>query len=146
MSYKPPIMIPGSEKGIRVDSRILEERIQKAVADGYRNIEVTALGQHGIGGRLWRAGDEPLTVRILGTSGQRVGSMGFPNTLIDVTGPASDDVGWLNAGARIIVRGNATNGVANAMAQGQIFIDGDIGARGMTDRRASCRERVSSPV
>ena len=132
MSYKPPIMIPGSEKGIRVDSRILEERIQKAVADGYRNIEVTALGQHGIGGRLWRAGDEPLTVRILGTSGQRVGSMGFPNTLIDVTGPASDDVGWLNAGARIIVRGNATNGVANAMAQGQIFIDGDIGARGMT--------------
>ncbi len=132
MSYKPPIMIPGSEKGIRVDSRILEERIQKTVADGYRNIEIIAQGQHGIGGRLWRAGDEPLFIRIMGTSGQRVGAMGFPNTLIDVMGPASDDVGWLNAGARIIVRGNATNGVANAMAQGQIFVAGDIGARGMT--------------
>ncbi len=132
MTYKPPIMIPGSEKGIRVDSRILEERIQKAVADGYRNIEIMAQGQHGIGGRPWRAKNEQISLKILGTSGQRVGSMGFPNTLIDVVGPASDDVGWLNAGARIIVRGNATNGVANAMAQGQIFVAGDIGARGMT--------------
>lgn len=132
MSYKPPIIIPGSEKGARVDSRILEERIQKAVGEGYRNIEIIAQGQHGLGGRLWRTGNDPLTIRILGTSGQRVGAMGFPNTLIDVVGPASDDVGWLNAGARIIVRGNATNGVANAMAQGQIFIAGDIGARGMT--------------
>jgi hypothetical protein len=47
-------------------------------------------------------------------------------------GPASDDVGWLNAGAEIIVHGHATNGVANAMAQGKILIGGSIGARGMT--------------
>jgi NADPH-dependent glutamate synthase beta subunit-like oxidoreductase/glutamate synthase domain-containing protein 3/Pyruvate/2-oxoacid:ferredoxin oxidoreductase delta subunit len=132
MSQKPTIMIPGSEKGARVESRVLEERIQKAVSDGHRHIEIIAQGQHGIGGRLWRAGNDPLCIRILGTSGQRVGAMGFPNTLIDVVGPASDDVGWLNAGARITVRGNATNGVANAMAQGRIFIAGDIGARGMT--------------
>jgi NADPH-dependent glutamate synthase beta subunit-like oxidoreductase/glutamate synthase domain-containing protein 3/ferredoxin len=132
MSTKPTIIIPGSEKGARVDSRILEERVQKAVADGHRSIEIIAQGQHGLGGRLWRAGSEPLSVRILGTSGQRVGAMGFPGTFIDVVGPASDDVGWLNAGARIIVRGNATNGVANAMAQGKIYVAGDIGARGMT--------------
>jgi NADPH-dependent glutamate synthase beta subunit-like oxidoreductase/glutamate synthase domain-containing protein 3/NAD-dependent dihydropyrimidine dehydrogenase PreA subunit len=132
MSQKPTIIIPGSEKGVRVDSRVLEERIQKAVADGHRNIEIIAQGQHGLGGRLWRAGNEPISIRILGTSGQRVGAMGFPNTLIDVVGPASDDVGWLNAGARITIRGNATNGVGNAMAQGKIYIAGDIGARGMT--------------
>jgi NADPH-dependent glutamate synthase beta subunit-like oxidoreductase/glutamate synthase domain-containing protein 3/Pyruvate/2-oxoacid:ferredoxin oxidoreductase delta subunit len=132
MSSKPTIIIPGSEKGARVDSRILEERLQKAVADGHRRIEIIAQGQHGIGGRLWRAGKEAIHVRILGTSGQRVGSMGFPNTWIDVVGPASDDVGWLNAGARITIRGNATNGVGNAMAQGKIFIAGEIGARGMT--------------
>ena len=53
-------------------------------------------------------------------------------TVIDCVGPASDDVGWLNAGARIIVRGNATNGAGNAMAQGQIYVAGNIGARGMT--------------
>jgi NADPH-dependent glutamate synthase beta subunit-like oxidoreductase/glutamate synthase domain-containing protein 3/Pyruvate/2-oxoacid:ferredoxin oxidoreductase delta subunit len=132
MSPKSTIIIPGSEKGVRVDSRVLEERVQKAVADGHRNIEIIAQGQHGLGGRLWKAGHDVVSIRILGTSGQRVGAMGFPNTLIDVVGPASDDVGWLNAGARIIVRGNATNGAGNAMAQGKIYIAGDIGARGMT--------------
>jgi len=91
-----------------------------------------AYGQHGIGGRIWKAGEEEILIRVLGSAGQRVGSMGFPNTTIDVFGPCSDDVGWLNAGARIIIRGNATNGVANAMAQGKIYIAGDIGARGMT--------------
>jgi len=132
MSQKPTIIIPGMEKGARVDSRLFEERIQKAVSEGHRQIEIIAQGQHGIGGRLWRAGNDPLCIRILGTSGQRVGAMGFPNTMIDVVGPASDDVGWLNAGSRITVHGNATNGVANAMAQGKIYIAGDIGARGMT--------------
>ncbi|MBN2198709.1 MAG: FAD-dependent oxidoreductase, partial [Candidatus Aminicenantes bacterium] len=132
MPHRTSYMIPGSEKGARVDSRILEERLQRAVADGHRNIEIIADGQHGLGGRLWKAGDEPVSIRVLGTSGQRVGAMGFPNTLIDVVGPASDDVGWLNAGARIIVRGNATNGAGNAMAQGRIYVAGDIGARGMT--------------
>ena len=37
-----------------------------------------------------------------------------------------------NAGAKIIVRGQATNGAGNAIAQGKIYIAGDIGARGMT--------------
>jgi NADPH-dependent glutamate synthase beta subunit-like oxidoreductase/NAD-dependent dihydropyrimidine dehydrogenase PreA subunit len=41
-------------------------------------------------------------------------------------------VGWLNAGAEIVVHGNAGNGCANAMAQGKIYITGNIGARGMT--------------
>ncbi len=132
MSQKPTIILPGSEKGVRVDSRVLEERLQKAVSEGHRHIEIIAQGQHGLGGRLWRAGNEPVFLRILGTSGQRVGAMGFPGTRIDVVGPASDDVGWLNSGAHIIVRGNATNGTANAMAQGKIFIAGEIGARGMT--------------
>ena len=47
-------------------------------------------------------------------------------------GPTSDDVGWLNAGAEIIVHGHATNGAANAMAQGKIYVAGNVGARAMT--------------
>ena len=132
MVKKDTIKIAGVENNSRVESRILEERIQKAVEDGYRRIEVTAYGQHGIGGRLWKAADDAIKVDVLGTSGQRLGAMGFANTVIEVFGPASDDIGWLNAGAQIIVHGNATNGAANAMAQGKIYIDGDIGARGMT--------------
>lgn len=124
--------ISGVENGRRIESRILEERIQKAVEAGHRNLEVDALGHHGIGGRLWKAGDEPVRVTITGSSGQRVGSMGFPNTRIEVMGPCSDDVGWLNGGADIIVHGNAANGAANAMAQGKVYVGGNIGARGMT--------------
>ena len=128
----PALVIHGVESGQRVDSRVLEERIQTAVSEGHRSIEVRAFGQHGIGGRLWKAGNEPVTLKITGSPGQRVGSMGFPNTLIEVMGPASDDVGWLNAGARIVVHGQASNGIGNAMAQGKIYVAGDIGARGMT--------------
>jgi NADPH-dependent glutamate synthase beta subunit-like oxidoreductase/glutamate synthase domain-containing protein 3/NAD-dependent dihydropyrimidine dehydrogenase PreA subunit len=124
--------IAGQENGIRVESRVMEEQIQRAVLGGYRHIKVKAYGQHGIGGRLWRAGEGQIKVDVTGMSGQRLGSMGFANTVIEAFSSASDDVGWLNAGAQIIVHGNATNGVANAMAQGKIYIDGNIGARGMT--------------
>ncbi len=125
-------IISGKENEIRLESRVLEEKIQSAVSQGERFIEVQAFGQHGIGGRLWKAGSEKVHVRVTGHSGQRLGSMGFPNTFIEVMGPASDDVGWLNAGAEIVVHGNAGNGVANAMAQGKVYIAGNIGARGMT--------------
>jgi NADPH-dependent glutamate synthase beta subunit-like oxidoreductase/glutamate synthase domain-containing protein 3/ferredoxin len=125
-------IIPGKETNVRLESRVLEERIQAAVEQGHRHIEVQAFGQHGIGGRLWKAGSEKVHVRVTGHTGQRLGSMGFPNTEIEVMGPASDDVGWLNAGAEIIVHGNVGNGVANGMAQGKVYISGNIGARGMT--------------
>ncbi len=132
MSKEEYSLISGEKDGCRLESRVLEEMIQDEVARGGRKLEINAFGQHGIGGRLWKAGSDTVNVKIKGQSGQRVGSMGFPNTVIEVMGPASDDVGWLNAGANIIVRGNAANGVANAMAQGKIFVEGNIGARAMT--------------
>jgi len=132
MSNRKYYVISGKVDGVRLESRTLEEQIQKAVEKGEYNIEVRAYGQHGIGGRLWKAGDSPVHVRVTGPIGQRLGSMGFPNTYIEAMNPASDDVGWLNAGATILVHGNAGNGVANAMAQGKIYINGNIGSRGMT--------------
>ncbi len=129
---KTPRVIVGNLGGKRLESRLLEEQIQDAVSQGQRSLEIQAFGQHGIGGRLWRVGADAVQIKISGHPGQRVGSMGFPNTFIEVLGPASDDVGWLNAGAEIVVHGNAGNGCANAMAQGRISIAGNIGARGMT--------------
>ena len=82
-------LISGMDNGHRIESRVLEEQIQAAVFQGHHHIEVEAFGQHGIGGRLWRAGDEPLNLKILGSAGQRTGSMGFPNTRIEVMGPGS---------------------------------------------------------
>ncbi|WP_338667144.1 FAD-dependent oxidoreductase [Pseudodesulfovibrio methanolicus] len=131
--------IDGHENGVRVESRILEERIQAAVRQGARRLEIDAWGQHGIGGRLWISKDEPISVTISGSPGQRIGSKGFPGTTIQVMGPASDDVAWLNAGAEVIVNGNASNGVCNAMAQGKVFIAGNIGSRGMTMTKTNPR-------
>lgn len=124
--------ISGRQNGNRIESRILEEKIQDSVARGHRQFEITACGQHGIGGRLWTAGDDAVYIKVKGYSGQRLGSLGFSNTVIENMGPASDDVGWLNAGAKIIIHGNAGNGTANGMAQGKVLVNGNIGARGMT--------------
>jgi NADPH-dependent glutamate synthase beta subunit-like oxidoreductase/glutamate synthase domain-containing protein 3/NAD-dependent dihydropyrimidine dehydrogenase PreA subunit len=126
------LTISGKVDGQRIESRLLEEQIQSAVAKGHAKLHIEAYGQHGIGGRLWKAGDQPVHIKISGPVGQRAGSMGFSNTTIDVLGSSSDDIGWLNAGAQIVVHGNAANGTANAMAQGKIYIAGNIGARGMT--------------
>ncbi|EGB13981.1 FAD-dependent pyridine nucleotide-disulfide oxidoreductase [Pseudodesulfovibrio mercurii] len=131
--------IDGHENGVRLESRILEERIQNAVRQGARRLEIDAWGQHGIGGRLWLSKDEPISVTITGSPGQRIGAKGFPGTTIQVMGPASDDVAWLNAGAEVIVNGNASNGVCNAMAQGKVFIAGNIGSRGMTMTKTNPR-------
>ncbi|MFZ1982817.1 MAG: pyridine nucleotide-disulfide oxidoreductase, partial [Desulfatitalea sp.] len=110
MSNQEYLTIAGKENGVRIESRVLEEKIQAAVAQGQTHLTIEAYGQQGIGGRLWRAGDQKVHVRINGPTGQRVGAMGFANTQVDVMGPASDDVGWLNAGATIVVHGNAGNG------------------------------------
>ena len=126
------IKISGKKNGERISSRILEETIHRHIKNGRRSIEVEGFGQHGIGGRLWDTGTEETHIRIIGQSGQRTGSMGNANTRIEVMGPASDDIGWLNAGAQIIVHGNTSNGVMNGAAQGKVFIGGSIGARGMT--------------
>ncbi|NCC26359.1 MAG: pyridine nucleotide-disulfide oxidoreductase, partial [Deltaproteobacteria bacterium] len=126
------VVIEGMENGVRVDSRVLEERIQQAVRDGARRLEIRAMGQHGIGGRIWISEKDPVHVTVVGSPGQRLGAMGRPGTIIESAAPASDDVGWLNTGAEIVIFGNASNGIANAMAQGRIMVGGSIGARGMT--------------
>ncbi len=132
MTHDDFIYIPGRREEKRIPSRVLEEIIHQQIRGGHRNLEIEAFGQHGIGGRLWDAGTDAVNIRIIGHSGQRTGSLGNANTCIEILGPASDDLGWLNAGARIVVHGHASNGVMNGAAQGQVFVGGSIGARGMT--------------
>ena len=126
------IFVAGKRDEKRISSRVLEEIIQQHAKKGNRKLEVQAFGQHGIGGRLWDSAPDMMDIRIIGHSGQRTGSLGTPYTRIEVMGPASDDIGWLNAGAEIIVHGSASNGAMNGAAQGKVFVGGSIGARGMT--------------
>ena len=68
-----PHEISGKENGERVESRVLEELIQQAVVQGHRHLHINSFGQHGIGGRLWRAGDAAVYIKIFGHPGQRIG-------------------------------------------------------------------------
>lgn len=122
------VTIKGIIKDKRVSSRILEEEIQEAVRHGARNLHVIADGQHGIGGRIWPQGED-VKISVEGSVGQRLGSMGMFGTEIVVNGSASDDAGWINCGADIIVLGDVTNGAHNAAAQGRLFVQGSGGAR-----------------
>lgn len=133
MSKSEYIKISGKVGEKRIPSRVLEEMIHQHVKDGHTRLEIEGFGQHGIGGRLWNAdSNNQISIRITGQSGQRTGSLGNANTNIEIMGPASDDIGWLNAGAQIVVHGHASNGVMNGAAQGKVFVSGSIGARGMT--------------
>ncbi|MCX8031477.1 MAG: FAD-dependent oxidoreductase [Thermodesulfovibrionales bacterium] len=122
------VIIYGNFKNKRVPSRILEEFIQEAIKQGARNLHIFADGQHGIGGRIYPQG-EPVRITIEGPVGQRCGSMGMFGTEIIVKGSVSDDVGWLNCGAKITVLGDVTNGAWNAAAQGILYVAGGGGAR-----------------
>lgn len=125
------IVVKGlDEKGRRISSKDFEELVQNAFEKS-SNLKLETYGQHNVGGRL-KSGGKPVSVEINGPCGQRLGCMGMPGTKIICNGPASDDVGYLNIGADITVKGDATNGVCNATAQGKIYIGGSIGARGLT--------------
>jgi len=118
------------DNGIRITSKIFEEKVREAAALS-TGLILESYGQHNIGMRLGSE-EYPLHIRVKGPVGQRLGCMGQPGATIVCEGPASDDVGYLNIGADIIVKGNATNGVCNAMAAGRVMIGGSIGARGLT--------------
>jgi NADPH-dependent glutamate synthase beta subunit-like oxidoreductase/glutamate synthase domain-containing protein 3/ferredoxin len=122
------VTIHGNVNGKRVSSRILEEQIQQAIQNGARELSIIANGQHGIGGRIWPRG-ETIKITVEGPVGQRLGSMGMFGTEILVRGSTSDDVGWLNCGAKITVLGDVTNGAFNAAAQGILYVQGSGGAR-----------------
>ncbi len=118
------------QDGRRISSKDFEALVQQAFKKS-STLNLKTYGQHNVGGRLKNDGS-PITVTINGPCGQRLGCMGMPGTKITCNGPASDDVGYLNIGAEIIVKGDATNGVCNAMAEGRVYLGGSIGARGLT--------------
>jgi len=123
-------VIKGLDKdGIRINSMVFEKLIRQSASTS-SDLILESYGQHNIGIRLQREGGLNLTIK--GPSGQRLGCMGMPGTVIRCEGATSDDVGFLNIGAEITVLGDATNGACNAMANGKVFISGSIGARGLT--------------
>ena len=112
----------------RMSTQDLLLAVEEAVGNGETSFEIEASGQHDIGGPLWNREGKALRFHVT-NPGQRVGSMCLDNTEILVDGPAPADVGWLNAGGRIVVRGDAGDTAGHCAAAGVIHIGGRAGAR-----------------
>ncbi len=112
----------------RMSTQDLLQRINDALAAGETEFYVEASGQHDIGGPLWHPEDKPLKF-VVKNPGQRVGSMCLPGTEIIVEGSAPADIGWLNAGGKIIVRGDGGDTTAHCAASGTIYVGGRVGTR-----------------
>jgi len=112
----------------RMSTQDLLLAIEEAVRKGETDFEVAASGQHDIGGPLWHPEGKKLFFHVT-NAGQRVGSMCLPNTEILVDESASADVGWLNSGGIITVRGDAGDTAGHCSSGGKIFIGGRAGTR-----------------
>ena len=116
------------ENNKRLSTQELLQWIYKKVDEGVNEFNINASGQHNIGGSMWRKDGGELVFNVK-NPGQRVGSMGMPHTKIIVEGSAPADVGWLNSGAEIVVKGDSGDTTAHCAASGKIFIGGRSGTR-----------------
>jgi NADPH-dependent glutamate synthase beta subunit-like oxidoreductase/glutamate synthase domain-containing protein 3/ferredoxin len=112
----------------RMSTQDLLMAINGALADGETDFEIEASGQHDIGGPLWHPEGKKLKFHVK-NAGQRLGSMCLDNTEIIAEGSVSADVGWLNAGGRIVVKGDAGDTAGHCAAGGTIYIGGRAGTR-----------------
>jgi NADPH-dependent glutamate synthase beta subunit-like oxidoreductase/Pyruvate/2-oxoacid:ferredoxin oxidoreductase delta subunit len=112
----------------RLSTQGLLQQIYAAMEQGETEFVIDASGQHDIGGPVWDGQGRPLKF-IVRNPGQRVGSMGMPGTEIVVEGPAPADVGWLNSGATLIVKGDGGDTTGHCAADGVIYVGGRAGTR-----------------
>jgi NADPH-dependent glutamate synthase beta subunit-like oxidoreductase/glutamate synthase domain-containing protein 3/ferredoxin len=112
----------------RMSTQDLLQKIYDAVAAGETDFYVEASGQHDIGGPLWHPEGKSLKFTVK-NAGQRVGCMCLPGTEIIVEGSAPADIGWINAGGKIIVRGDGGDTTAHCAAAGSIYVGGRVGTR-----------------
>ena len=112
----------------RMSTQDLLLAIEAAVRAGETEFNINASGQHDIGGPLWNPEGKKLVFHVK-NAGQRVGSMCLPNTEIYVEDAVSADVGWLNAGGTIVVKGDAGDTAGHCSAGGKIYIGGRAGTR-----------------
>lgn len=125
---KTKFKIQTLENNKRISTQELLQIIYEKIEEGYTDFEIDACGQHNIGGSVWSKNSEKLNFKVT-NPGQRVGAMAMEGTKIVVEGSAPADVGWLNSGADIIVKGDGGDTTAHCAASGKIYISGRTGTR-----------------
>jgi NADPH-dependent glutamate synthase beta subunit-like oxidoreductase/glutamate synthase domain-containing protein 3/Pyruvate/2-oxoacid:ferredoxin oxidoreductase delta subunit len=116
------------EQNKRISTQQLLQKIYAALDQGETEFEILASGHHDIGGPLWTKDGKPLKFTVK-NPGQRVGSFGLEGTEIIVEGPAPADVGWLNAGATLTLKGDGGDTTGHCSASGKIYVGGRAGTR-----------------
>ncbi|MBO5446802.1 FAD-dependent oxidoreductase [bacterium] len=116
------------ENDKRTSTQNLMQDIWNAIDEGITDFEISACGQHNIGGSVWSKNSENLNFHVT-NPGQRVGAMGASGTNIYVEGSAPADTGWLNSGAKIVVNGDSGDTTGHCAASGKIYIGGNVGTR-----------------
>ncbi|MRR57122.1 MAG: FAD-dependent oxidoreductase [Deltaproteobacteria bacterium] len=116
------------EQNKRISTQQLLQKIYAALDQGETEFEVLASGHHDIGGPLWTSDGRPLKFTVK-NPGQRVGAFGLEGTEIIVEGPAPADVGWLNAGATLTLKGDGGDTTGHCSASGKIYVGGRAGTR-----------------
>lgn len=113
----------------RMSTQELLQLISSKISEGFTNFEIEACGQHNIGGSSWaKDKNQKLNFKIT-NPGQRVGAMALAGTNILVESSAPADVGWLNSGADIVVKGDCGDTAAHCAAGGKIYVSGSVGTR-----------------
>lgn len=125
---KKRIKIRTVDDNNRMSTQELLQLIYKKVDEGYVDFEIDACGQHDIGGSVWSKTNQKLTFKVK-NPGQRLGAMAMNGTKIIAEDSAPADVGWLNSGAEIIVKGDGGDTTAHCAASGSISIAGRTGTR-----------------
>ena len=90
------------ENNERMSTQVLMQKVWDGIEAGYNDFEISACGQHNIGGSVWSKNGKELNF-YLTNPGQRVGAMGAAGTNIYVEGSVPADAGWLNSGAKIVI-------------------------------------------
>lgn len=112
----------------RMSTQQLLEEIYEHINSGEREFFIEATGQHDIGGPLWTNNGDKLKF-VVNNPGQRVGCMAMEGTEIIIEGSAPADVGWINTGATIVVKGDGGDTTAHCAASGKIYVGGRAGTR-----------------
>ena len=113
----------------RMSTQELLQLITAKINEGYTNFDIEACGQHNIGGSSWAKDRDKELVFKITNPGQRAGAMALEKTKIIIEGSAPADVGWLNSGAKIIVKGDCGDTAAHCAAGGKIYVAGRVGTR-----------------
>jgi NADPH-dependent glutamate synthase beta subunit-like oxidoreductase/glutamate synthase domain-containing protein 3/Pyruvate/2-oxoacid:ferredoxin oxidoreductase delta subunit len=122
------VQIDGIIDDKRISTQKLLQEIYKQLENGANEFEVNASGHHLLGGALWDKHGRKLKFHIK-NPGQRAGGMGMEGTEIVIEGSAPADVGWLNSGAEIILKGDGGDTTAHCAASGKIYVAGRVGTR-----------------